>query len=199
MDKVVKRAALPLCAAVALLVSAPAMAQTRSGGASWLPYTTNGYVGLNVGKPDYKLGCTAGFSCDDPNASFHVYTGGSFNDWLGVEAGYLYMGKADRQGGTTRGHGINLSVVGTVPVSQSVKLFGKLGTTYGRTTISANALSGEITGDESGFGAAYALGASLDVNPATAVLLEWDRHEMKFAGRGREPIEALSVGVKFRF
>ena len=197
MKAFAKRAALPLAAA--LLVAGPVMAQSSRGGSSWLPYTQNGYVGLNVGKPDYKLGCTAGFSCDDPNASFHLYTGGSFNDWFGVEIGYLYMGKAHRQGGTTRGHGIDLNAVGTFPVSQSVKLFGKLGLTYGRTTISANAGSGEIVGDDDGFGPSYAVGASYDLNQATALLVEWDRHDMHFAGRGRESIDAINLGVKFRF
>jgi hypothetical protein len=152
MNGFAKRAAVPLAAA--LLVAGPAMAQSSRSSTSWLPYTQNGYVGLDVGKPDYKLGCTPGFSCDDPNASFHVYTGGSFNDWFGVEIGNLYMGKAHRQGGTTRGHGIDLNAVGTFPVSQSVKLFGKLGLTYGRTTSSANAGSGEVGGGGGGCGPA---------------------------------------------
>ena len=38
-----------------------------------------------------------------------------------MEFGYLYMGKADRQGGTTRGHGLNLSLVGSFPVAQSFR------------------------------------------------------------------------------
>jgi OmpA-OmpF porin, OOP family len=197
MSGMTKVLVLPLCAAAAIAV-APASAQTRSG-TSYVPYTTNGYVGLNVGRPEYKLGCTAGFSCDDPNVSYHLYTGGSFNEWLGVELGYLYMGKADRQGGTTRGHGLNLSAVGSVPFGQSFKGFGKVGTTWGRTTVSAAAGSGEVVGDESGFGLSYGLGVGWDLNAATQLVAGWDRHNMKFAGRGREPVEAVSIGAKFRF
>jgi opacity protein-like surface antigen len=198
MKTLLRWSALPVCAA-ALAAAPPALAQVRTGGASWVPYTSNGYVGLNVGSPEYDLPCTAGFACDDPDASFHLYTGGSFNEWLGAEIGYLHMGKADRQGGTTRGHGINLSLVGTWPVAQSFSVFGKVGTTYGRTTVSANSAANEPVGDEDGFGLSYGAGVQYDFNPQWALVGQWDRHEMKFAGRGKQDVDALSVGVKFKF
>ena len=196
MNGFIKWSVLPACAAV--LAAAPALAQTRSSSPSWVPYTSNGYVGLNVGKSDYKLPCTSGFSCDNPE-SFHIYTGGSMNEWLGAEVGYLYMGKADRQGGTTRGHGINLSLVGTVPVGQAFKVFGKVGTTYGRTTVSASSAANEPVGDEDGFGLSFGAGVQYDITQQWAVVGQWDRHHMKFAGRDRENVDAASVGVKFKF
>jgi hypothetical protein len=197
MKGFIKKAVLPLC--VTTLCAVPAMAQQSAGGTSYMPYTSGGYVGINVGKPNYKLPCTAGFNCDDPNTSYNIYTGGSFNQWLGAEVGYLYLGKADRQGGTTRGHGLNLSLVGTVPVGQAFKLFGKVGATWGRTTVSANPLSGEPTGDKNGFGTSYGVGGQYDINRDWAAVLQWDRNSMKFAGRGREDIAATSVGVKYKF
>ena len=121
------------------------------------------------------------------------------NDWIGAEIGYLYMGKADRQGGTTRGHGINLSLVGTVPVSQEFKVFGKVGTTYGRTTVSANSAASEPVGDESGFGLSFGAGVQYDLTQQWGLVAQWDRHHMKFAGRDRENVDAASVGVKFKF
>ena len=195
MSGLVKWSALPMCAAV--LASAPALAQTTRS--SWVPYTTGGYVGLNVGKSEYKLPCTAGLSCDDPNASFHIYTGGNINEWLGAEIGYLHMGRADRLGGTTRGHGLNLSLVGSVPVSQSFKVFGKVGTTYGRTTVSATSAANEPVGDEDGFGLSYGAGVQYDLSQAWGIVAQWDRHHMKFVGRGRENVDAASVGVKYKF
>lgn len=196
MNKWIRRCALPAC--VVTLAAMPAVAQTTTG-TSWVPYTTKGYVGLNLGWPEYKLPCDPAFPCDDPNLSYHLYTGGSYNEWMGVEFGYLYMGKADRQGGTTRGHGLNLSLVGSFPVSQSAKVFGKVGTTYGRTSVSANAASGEPVGDEDGFGWSYGLGAQYDITPQWGVVAQWDRHQMRFAGRGREDVDAGSIGVKFNF
>jgi OOP family OmpA-OmpF porin len=193
MKGLIRLGALPVCAAA--LAAAPAAAQTTR--TSWVPYTTSGYVGLNVGKSEYKLPCSAGFSCDDPE-SFHLYTGGNVNEWLGAEIGYLYMGKADRQGGSTRGHGINISLVGTVPAGP-VKVFGKVGTTYGRTTVSASSAANEPVGDEDGFGLSYGAGVQYDFTPQWALVGQWDRHHMKFAGRDRENVDALSVGVKYKF
>jgi len=197
MNRLIRHGVVPLCAA--MMGVAPALAQGSIGNPSWVPYTRNGYVGLNVGKPEYNLPCSAGFSCDDPDASFHLYTGGNFNEWLGAEVGYLYLGKADRQGGTTRGHGLNLSLVGSVPVGQSFKVFGKVGTTWGRTTVSANPLSGEPTGDENGFGMSYGAGVQFDIGNAWALVAQWDRNRMKFAGRGREDIDTAGVGLKYKF
>ena len=196
MNGWIRCGALPVC--VATLALAPAAAQTTSN-PSWVPYTTKGYVGLNLGWPEYKLPCGGSFPCDDPNLSYHLYTGGSYNDWIGVEFGYLYMGKADRQGGTTRAHGLNLSLVGSVPISQAFKVFGKLGTTYGRTSVSADPASGEPVGDEDGFGWSAGFGAQYDITPQWAAVAQWDRHQMRFAGRGREDVDAGSIGVKFNF
>lgn len=197
MHRRIRWSALPV--GTALFAVAPVLAQSASSGPSLVPYTSAGYVGLNIGLPEYELPCTPGFVCDDPDASLHVYTGGSYNELFGFEFGYLYLGKADRQGGTTRGHGLNLSLVGSFALAQSFRVFGKVGATYGRTTVSANAATNEPVGDEDGFGWSYGLGASYQLTPQWSLLAQWDRHEMKFAGRGRQDIDALSVGVKFGF
>lgn len=191
---------LALCAALATVT--PAMAQISTGGTgrSMLPYAGSGYVGLNVGRPEYDLACgRGGFACDDPGASVHVYVGGMFNSWLGAELGYLHMGDMDRQGGTTRGHGINLSLVGRWPVSQSFNLFAKVGTTYSRTEIDVGAGSTEASGDASGWGLSYGVGVGYDFGNRWGLVLQWDRHDMKFAGHGRENVDAASVGLKYRF
>ena len=54
------------------------------------------------------------------------------NYW-GVEIGYLDLGRIAREGGKTRAQGLNLSLVGKAPLASSFGVFGRLGTTYGRT------------------------------------------------------------------
>lgn len=199
MTRLAQLTLMPLGAAAMLMAATTAPAQMRAGGASFLPYTSNGYVGLNVGRPEYKLGCNAAFACDDPNASFHVYTGGSINDWLGVELGYLNMGRADRLGGTTRGQGLNLAVVGAVPVGQSFKVFGKVGTTWARTEVTASPAAGVATGDESDFGLAYGAGVEYALSNAWSLVAHWDRHRMKFAGDQRANVDAAGIGARLMF
>lgn len=191
---------LALCSVLAF--APPAIAQISTGGTgrTVMPYAGSGYVGLNLGRPEYDLACgRGGFACDDPDASVHIYTGGMFNQWLGGEIGYLRMGDMDRQGGTTRGHGINLSLIGRWPVSQSFNLFAKVGGTYSRTDITTSAASLEASGDASGWGLSYGVGVGYDFPNDWSIVLQWDRHEMKFAGRGRENADAASIGVRYRF
>jgi OmpA-OmpF porin, OOP family len=162
---------------------------------SWLPYTENGYWGFNLGAPKYDKSCASGFECDDPSVGGKLYLGGQFNQWLGMEVGYAHFGKMDRSGGETESQGINLSLVGTLPLSEAFKAFGKVGTTYGWTDISAD--TGR-TGSDNGFGLSYGAGLGYDINPKTQVVVEWDRHDFNYVG-GDAGVDMYSVGMKFRF
>lgn len=168
---------------------------------SLLPGTRGGYVGLNIGKPEYDSSCgaIAGLSCDDPDVSWRIYTGGMFNPFFGVELGYVDMGEADRAGGQVQSRGVDLSLVGRMPLAQSFSVFGKVGATYGRTEVSALAGSGVVTGTETGFAPSIGAGLSFDLGQQWSVLLEWDRHDFRFPGGEREKVTSNSLGVKYLF
>lgn len=200
----------PLFAAAALACG-PSLAQqsgsmgssgasSRSDGYSILPYTRRGYVGINIGQSDYKdLRCGSGlFGCDDSATRGHVYTGGLFNDWVGMEIGALYEGGVGRGGGTTRAEGVNLSVVGRVPLG-AFNVFAKGGATYGRTRVTADALSGLPAGRVRGWGRSYGAGAGFDITPNHGVVLEWERHAFRVPGGGRRDIDSTSLGYVYRF
>ena len=80
-------------------------------------------------------------------------------------------------------------------------VFGKLGTTYGRTSTStsASAGSGIATGKDSGWGESYGLGLSADLGSNWSAVLEWQRHRFHFAGNNKEAVRTTSLGVKYRF
>lgn len=194
-----------MCLAVAAglaFAAAGAFAQQGSGmradGASWLPYTTNGYVGVNVGRSHYGGSCTPGFGCDRRDWAGKIYLGGMVSEYVGVEVGYSHLGDSDRHGGRLRAHGINLSLVGALPVSQAADLFGKVGTTYGWTKTSAAAGTDVDTGNERGFGLSFGAGVSFNLTRNWAAVLEWDRTRYRFE-EGRENVDLYSVGVKYRF
>lgn len=180
---------------------APAAGRSSSYGAgtSWLPYTTRGYVGLNLGQADYDLPCTAGFSCDDSNKAFKLYTGGMFNENFGLELAYLQAGEAERAGGEIKARGLNLSLIGVLPFNETFEVFGKIGATYGWTRTTASALSGAATGKEEGAGPSYGLGLNIFFTPNWGAVVEWERQEFEFAGDREEDIELTTVGVKYRF
>jgi OmpA-OmpF porin, OOP family len=169
------------------------------GNYSLIPYSTGGYVGVNIGTPDYNNACATGFRCSNNTTAYKLYTGGMFNEYVGAELGYVNMGRAHRAGGRTEAHGINLSVVGRVPLG-GFNLFGKVGTTYGRTEVSASPLAVTTsTGKEKGWGGSYGVGVGFDLTPASAIVLEWERHDFRFSGTGKQNIDTTMLGYVHRF
>lgn len=191
-------------AAAALASGVSAQAQTSStssgsGSGSWYA-PAGGYIGFSAGQSNYRQGCGTGlFSCGDKDDAFSIYGGSMLNNNFGLELGYIDMGDIGRGGGTTEARGINLSLIGKVPLSERVGLFGKLGTTYGSTKVSATPGSGITAGNEDGFGLSVGAGVDFNFTQNWSAVLQWERHEMKFAGIGREPVHATTIGLKYRF
>lgn len=199
-------AAIPALAACAMLAMPAAHAQSSattnttytpsyaSSASNWAPWGPGGYVGLNIGRSDYSLG-----GGDDKDNFGRLSLGAMVNPNFGYELGYVDFGNVDRAGGNTKARGVNFSLVGRVPVGDRFGLFGKLGTTYGRSTVSSAPGSGVAAGRESGWGVAYSLGASFDITQQWSLVAEWERHDVRFAGTGREEVDAASIGVRYRF
>ena len=187
----------------ALVLSAAALtaatgAQAQSNYALYSPGAS--YVGLNIGSSNFSLGNGFGpFASDNKDTVYNIYTGTFFTPNFGFEAGYTNFGKIDRAGGNTKAQGINLSLVGRAPITQSFNIFGKLGTTYGRTEVSAFPGTGIASGKENGFGVSYGIGAEYSFNPQLSAVLQYDEHKLKFAGDGRDSVNATTVGLRYRF
>ncbi len=158
------------------------------------------YIGLNAGQSDFSLGNGTGlFPSDSKDTAYSIHGGSYFNNNFGLELGYTNFGKIDRAGGSTKAEGINLSLVGRLPLSPQFNLLGKIGTTYGRTDVSALPGSGVASGRESDFGLSYGLGAEYAFNPNWSAVLQYDQHDLKFAGSGNDRISATTLGVRYRF
>lgn len=166
-----------------------------TGGQSWLPYTSYGYVGGAIGRSDYEQDSCLLF-CDDRATGFKVFTGGQVNQWFGVELAYVNLGEVDRNGGDIRAQGLNLNLVGTVPLGSQFKVFGKLGTIYGYTRTRAPA--GQPAGHEDSFRLAYGLGVQADINRNWAVRGDWDRYRFEYPGR-KDDADLYSIGVVYKF
>lgn len=188
-------------AALAAATGAQAQSTSTSTGTSYSFYSPGSrYIGLNVGQSDYSLPNGAGgFGSDNKDTSYNIYGGSYFSNNFGVELGYTDFGKINRGGGQTDAEGINLSLVGRLPLSNSFNLLGKVGTTYGRTRVSALPASGLATGNESDWGVSYGIGAEWAFTPALSAVLQWDEHKMKFVGTGKDRVSTASLGLRYRF
>lgn len=196
---------LPVTLAV-LCATATAQAQTASSStagradrSSMAPYTQDGYVGLSGGRSQFDLNSgPIGFRSDSSDSVVKLTTGGFFHPNMGVEFGYLDVGKAQRLGGNTKAQGFNLSLVGRAPLTEQFDLFGKVGTTYGRTRTSGVLGTGVKTGKEDGFGLSYGLGARWAFTPQWAAVVEWENHKFKFSD-GDADVKLTTVGLQYRF
>jgi OOP family OmpA-OmpF porin len=196
-------AACALCAPAAAQLAVGTEAAPAIGSApraSGLPGTRT-YLGLNLSRSRYNVSCgTTALLCDDSDRVPQFYAGSMIGNFWGVELGYLDMGRIARAGTETRAQGLNLSLVGKAQVARSFGVFGKVGTTYGRSDTSAMGASSSIaTGAEYGFGLSYGAGVSVDFTPRLSARLEWDSNDFRFAGGGRDPVRSTSLGLQYRY
>jgi hypothetical protein len=185
--------------AVTLCVAQAAQAQMMSDMMS--PGTS--YIGLTGGPSDFSRtkGGNSSFPNDDRSTAYSLSVGNYFiNPNLGGEIGYTNFGSVSRGGGTTKAEGINFSLVGKLPLSETFNLLGKIGTTYSQTDVSANPASGGMaTGNSNGFDWSYGIGAELVFSPQLSGVLQYDEHFMKFAGSSSERVSTTMIGARLRF
>ena len=167
---------------------------------SLIPAKGRGYVGLSLGRSRYSAPCgVTSFNCDNTDNSVQISAGSMVGNFWGVELAYIDMGRINRGGGTTRAQGLNMSLTGKASVWQSLGVFGKVGTTYGRTETSSVLGSGVNNGSERGFGLSYGAGVSYDFTPQLSATLGWDSHDFRFAGSGRDPVRSTNLGLQYRY
>lgn len=194
-----------LVAAASMTFAAGAQAQNRMPGNQSSMYVPgSGYVGLSVGKSDFVLDDDisvfgSDFGSDKGDTSYGVQAGGYFNNNFGIELGYTDFGTVNRAGGSTTADGINLSLIGKMPLNPSFNLLGKVGTTYSRTDVTANPATGIASGSESGFGLSYGIGVEYVFTPQWSAVLQYESQDMKFAGDRDDRVANTSVGVRYRF
>ena len=153
-----------------------------------------------VRRSRYNVSCsTTALLCDDSDRSAEFYAGTMIGNFWGVELGYLNMGRIARESAETRAQGMNLSLVGKAQLTRSLRAFGKVGSTYGRSESAAIAASSMANGSEQGFGLSYGAGVSYDFTPRLSATLELDSNDFRFAGGRRDPVRSTSLGLQYRY
>jgi OOP family OmpA-OmpF porin len=183
-------------------LGAPAMAQWAQGG----------YIGGNVGPtysrfdnppattPPTALGIV---SEDDREIGGKLYGGYQFHPNFAVEAGFFHLGSFDYSysglagtvNGTSRYRGLNLDLVGTLPVTDRFSAFARVGAAYTR----ARTTFGGVGRTESDWGPKVGLGVEYAFTPQLSVRGEWERYRVDEPVRGRGNIDVASIGLVYRF
>jgi hypothetical protein len=150
-------------------------------------------LGFNLTRVRYALPCSLGsFLCRENGSSLAVQ---QHSERWAVELGHVQLARSERSGGAARAEGLNLSLVGRAPLWSAVDVFGKVGTTWGRTEAGPAALA---AGNDSGFGVSYGAGLSWALSRRATATLGWESYDFRFAG-GRDPVRATSLGLQWRY
>ncbi len=200
--------------AVATLVSPLVMAQDEG----W-------YGGANVGRSaatidDARINSSLlnrGFSSstivdDDRSTGFKVFGGYQLNKNFAIEGGYFDLGSfgynantvpAGTLSGNIKLKGLNLDLVGIVPLTEKFSVFGRAGLNYAQARDSFSG-TGAVrvtnpnprkndTNYKLGLGLQYALTESLDLRA------EAERYRINDAVGNRGHVDLVSVGLVYRF
>ena len=193
-------------AIAALATSVGAQAQAVGADNSRNAFALTGvpkvYFDVSAGQTDYRLGSGTGlFGSNNNSTAYSLAAGSYFTNNLGVEVGYTDFGRISRAGGDTRGDGFTLKLVGKLPLGSQFNLLGKVGTTYSRTEVSSMASSGVNPGSDSGFGLNLGVGGELMFSPKWSAVLQYDAHDLRFAGgtSDRERVGVTSVGIRYTY
>jgi OOP family OmpA-OmpF porin len=179
-----------ILAALAVSCALPAMAQ-------------NFYAGASVGRSEQKLN-TTGMSISDNDTGFKVFGGYQFTPVIGVEAGYAQFGEASVSGGgataTAKPKSFYGAVTGTVPLTNEISLFGKLGAARSRTTVTASYLGTTESAKQNETSLLVGLGASYALNEKVSLVAEYENFGKVAKGDGDSlKVDQFSVGARFKF
>jgi len=164
--------------------------------AGWYP-TPRSSLGLHLGRTQTGIPCgSTALICESADQSTQLQASAMVGKYWGVQLGYAETGRI--AAGEGRTEGLNLSLLGKAPLGQSLDVFGKLGTTYGRGDAS---LFGAGPAPDSGpaFGLSYGAGVSFAFTPRLSATLEWESNDFRFPGSGREPVRSTSLGLQYRY
>ncbi len=200
--------------ALAVLGSTPVLAQQLMGpyiggniGSTRANFDTPANLGAFVG-PGFPVTSTTG---DDRDTGGKLYGGYRFHRNFAVEGGYFDLGKfgytynsapAGSLSGNLRVRGLNLDLVGILPVSERFSVFGRVGAAYAQArsgfsrTGSVPLAAGRNEKDTNlkvGVGLEYAFSERLSVRG------ELERYRVNDAVRSRGYVDMASVGLVYSF
>lgn len=155
---------------------------------------------------------TTGFAVDDRDVAYKLFGGYQFNRNFGVEAGYFNLGRfgftANTQpAGTLNGEiklqGLNLDLVGTLPLTERLSAIARVGAQAARArdTFSGTGAVGVLNANPSKTEVNYKLGAGLQYafSPGFTMRAEAERYRINDAVGNHGDIDVFSVSLVFPF
>lgn len=210
--------------AIALLASQAAFAQDQFVNPEWANKAW--YMGAGVGVTKATIdearirsgllasGSTAisSFTVDEKDRGFKIYLGKQLSRNFAIEGGYYDLGEfsfasstvpAGSFNGVAAFRGVNLDVVGMLPLSERFSVFARAGVAYteAKTSFSGTRLNA-ITGprrSEKKAGAKFGLGLEYKLSEALAMRAEVERYQVNDAVGNRGDVDMASLNLVYKF
>ena len=190
-----------------------------------LAQDTGWYVGTNVGRSQAKIDATritsgllasgassAKLTEDDRSSGYKLFGGYQLNRNFGLEAGYFDLGRfgytaitvpAGALNGKIKLRGVNLDLVGTMPVTERLSVFGRVGANYAQAKDLFSA-SGAVVAlnpnpSERATNAKIGMGLHYALSDAWAMRAEVERYRVNDAVGNKGDIDLASIGLVYRF
>ena len=183
------------------------------------------YGGLSLGQSRAKIDepritasllasglTTTSMSRDESDTGFKLFGGYQFNRNFALEAGYFNLGKfgftsttvpAGTLNGRLKLQGVNLDLVGTLPLTERLSAIARVGAQYARTrdTFSGSGAVNVLNPNPSARGFNYKAGAGLqyEFSPSLLVRAEAERYRINDAVGNRGDINLYSLSLVFPF
>ena len=164
----------------------------------WLPGGRS-YLGLNLARSRMQACSSTALTCENKQPAAQFYSGTMLGNFWGVELAYSDTPRIARTAGDAPAQGLTLSLLGKTQLMPSVGLYGRLGTTYGRSEPSAPAAARFGPSADRRFGLSFGAGLSFDFTPQLSATLQWDSTEASLVSGGRDPVRSTSLGLKYRY
>lgn len=184
-----------------------------------------GYIGGNIGRSKAHFDeadiaarvrapgpVTTSIASDDEDRGYKLFGGYQFHRNFAVEAGYFNLGDFNftattvppgTQTGEMKVRGLNVDLVGSLPITEKFSAFGRVGATYARTkgTFAGTGAVIVTNPSPSDRDLNYKFGAGLqyDFTPRFGIRAEAERYRVSDAVSGRDNVDLFSVGLVWRF
>jgi OmpA-OmpF porin, OOP family len=152
------------------------------------------YVGVGVGEANQEA---AGFDASD--TAFKIFGGYTFNRHLAVELAYVDAGApsedvAEDVRMEAESSGIVVSAIGTLPLSESFALFGRVGYAFSETSARLRTPNETIVDRDESEDPLYVAGAILQFSESFGLRLEYE-----FLDLSEGNFNMLSLSALYRF
>jgi len=151
------------------------------------------------------------YNDDQRDRGFKLFVGKQLNHYFAIEGGYFDLGNYDFSAvttanravtGTTKLRGLNLDLVGTLPLSERFGIIGRVGAQYTRTKTDYNGAAitanGNAYSSDSNFGAKAGLGLEYKFSEALAGRVEMERNRINDGIGRRGNVDLISIGLVYK-